>query len=154
MRRIITIALLCLTSLGGVAAADRGHHNNHHRTPTVRQHRGGGVHVHPTRRHVQPRYHYRHTQPRYHSRARVVHRPIYIRHRPVIRYHYYNYYQRPALVVERPAQLAGYYWVNGSWQWNGVEWIWMPGHYEADPNWTGQYYTPDYSSGYYYGNGY
>jgi hypothetical protein len=154
MRRIITIAFLCLASLGGVASADRGHH---HRTPTVREHRGGGVSVHPTRRHVQPNRRYvqprnRYTRPHYRSNVRVVHRPIYVRHRPVIRYRYYNYYQRPALVVENPAPLAGYYWVRGSWQWNGAEWIWQPGHYEPDPNWTGEYYTPSSGSVYFYGS--
>jgi hypothetical protein len=147
MRRIITIALLCLTSLGGVAAADRGPHRGH--APTVRNHRSGGVSVQPSRRHVQPRHHY---QPRYHGGVRVVHRPIFVRHRPVIRYRYYNYYQRPAIIVENPRPLAGYYWVNGSWQWNGAEWVWMQGHYEPDPNWTGDYYQPDESAGYYYGD--
>lgn len=148
MRRIITIAL-CLASLGGVASADRGHHRGN--APTVRDHRSGGVSVQPSRRYVQPRYHY---QPRYQSSYRVVHRPIFVRHRPVIRYRYYNYYQRPSIIVENPRPLAGYYWVNGSWQWNGAEWIWMQGHYEPDPNWTGDYYQPDYDSGYYYGAGY
>jgi hypothetical protein len=150
MRRIITIALLCLTSLGGVAAADRGHHRGN--APTARDHRSGGVSVQPTRRHNQPRYQssYRYQQ-RYRNNVRVVHRPIFVRHRPVIRYRYYNYYQRPAIVVENPRPLAGYYWVQGNWQWNGAEWLWQPGHYEADLAYSGSYYTPDYDAGYYYG---
>ena len=152
MNRIITIALVCLTSLGGVAAADRGHHRGS--APTEREHRSGGVSVHPTRRYVQPRHQYRAQQPRYRANVRFVHRPIFVRQRPVIQYRYYNYYQRPAILVENPRPLAGYYWVNGSWQWNGAEWIWAPGHYEPDPNWTGDYYTPGYDSGYNYGTGY
>lgn len=149
MRRIITIAL-CLASLGGVASADRGHQRGH--APTVRDHRSGGVSVQPSRRYVQPRYH---NTPRYHgnTNVRIVHRPIFVRHRPVIRYRYYNYYQRPSLIVENPQPLAGYYWVNGSWQWNGAEWVWSQGHYEADPNWTGQYYEPS-SAEFYFGTGY
>ena len=152
MRRIVTIALVCLTSLGGVAAADRGNHRG--AAPTVREHRSGGVSVQPTWRHSAPRYQssaYRYQQPRFHSNVRVVHRPIYARSRPVIRYRYVNYYQRPAVIVERPASLAGYFWVNGSWQWNGAEWLWQPGHYEPDPSYSGDYYAPSYDSGYYYG---
>jgi hypothetical protein len=65
-------------------------------------------------------------------------RPIYV-HRPIIRERYYNYYRRPALIVENYNPIAGYYWVPGSWQWNGYEWSWQPGHYEPDPN-DGDYY--------------
>ena len=50
-----------------------------------------------------------------------------------------------------PAPLAGYFWVSGSWQWNGAEWLWQPGHYEPDPSYSGDYYTPSYDAGYYYG---
>jgi hypothetical protein len=56
-------------------------------------------------------------------------RPIYM-HAPVIREHYYNYYRRPAIVVENYAAMDGYVWVRGGWQWNGYEWIWAPGHYQ------------------------
>ena len=52
--------------------------------------------------------------------------------RPVIRERYSNYYQRPSLVVEQYGERPGFYWAAGSWQWNGDEWIWQPGHYEAD----------------------
>jgi hypothetical protein len=65
-------------------------------------------------------------------------RPIYVS-RPVIRHRYYNYYRRPALLVENYNPIAGYYWVAGAWSWSGFEWIWTPGHYEPDPSYYGYY---------------
>ncbi len=70
-------------------------------------------------------------------------RPIYVR-RPIIRERYYDYYRRPAVVVENYGPVTGYYWVAGSWQWNGYEWIWQPGHYEPDPNYAGPAYDGSY----------
>ena len=72
--------------------------------------------------------------------------PIYVQ-RPVIRYRYYNYYQRPAVVVENYPSKAGYYWVAGQWQWSGYEWIWQPGHYEPDTSYD-SYYGNQYGSSY------
>jgi hypothetical protein len=43
---------------------------------------------------------------------------------------YYDYRYRPELIVENYGYRDGYIWVRGSWQWNGVEWIWYPGHYQ------------------------
>ena len=68
----------------------------------------------------------------------VVRRPIYVS-RPVIHHRYYNYSRRPAVIFENYNAIAGYYWVSGSWSWNGFEWIWAPGHYEPDPNYYGYY---------------
>lgn len=145
MRRIIMFALVALTMFGGVAMADR------------RDHRGG-VHVQQSRprfeRHYNngPRYerNHRYTSPRYVTRPsyRYVRRPIYVQ-RPVIRYRYYNYYQRPAVLVENYAAMPGYYWVAGAWSWNGYEWIWTPGHYEPDPNYQ-TYDQPTYDPSYDY----
>ena len=59
----------------------------------------------------------------------MVRRPIYMP-RPYIRERYYNYYRPPGLIVESYPMRSGYVWVRGSWQWNGVEWIWYPGHYQ------------------------
>lgn len=167
MKRII-ITLLALVTLGGVASADRG------RPPTVRDHRSGGVVVQPApgyqRRyqwHQQPRYNqnYRYQRPgyRYYSRPSYytrgygyyAPRPIYVR-RPYIQYRYFNYYQRPSLIVERYPSIAGYIWVAGQWSWDGYEWIWQPGHYEPDPSYTGVYSNqlPSYDGTYYYDNGY
>lgn len=73
------------------------------------------------------------------SYRHFVRRPIYVS-RPVIRERYYNYYRRPALVVESYGPRDGYYWVAGAWSWNGFEWIWQPGHYEPDPNYVEPYY--------------
>ncbi|MGE3457281.1 MAG: hypothetical protein AB7O24_19365 [Kofleriaceae bacterium] len=64
----------------------------------------------------------------------------YTYRRPVIKYRYRNYYQRPAVIVESYDPVPGYIWVQGNWQWNGVEWIWQPGHYEVDATSYDTYY--------------
>ncbi len=48
---------------------------------------------------------------------------------PVIRARYYNYYRRPALIVESYEPVPGYVWARGNWRWNGVEWLWVPGYW-------------------------
>jgi hypothetical protein len=154
MRRIIITVLIALTALGGVASADRDR----------RDHRShGGVRVdrsdpRPAYRSRQPRVvrpTYRSTyRPTYRSTYRphvnVVRRPIYVQ-RPVIRYRYYNHYQRPAVIVENYPSMTGYLWVAGQWQWNGYEWIWQPGHYEPDPAYQ-PYPDAPYNDGSYYNN--
>lgn len=74
-------------------------------------------------------------------------RPIYV-HRPVIRERYYDHYRRPSVIVENYGPVAGYYWVAGSWQWNGYEWLWQPGHYEPDPSYVGAAYDGGYDDSY------
>jgi hypothetical protein len=128
MKRIL-LTFLALGLLGGAASADRrrGGSGRHHDSRSTAR---GGVVVHttPTRVYTQPRRHYvEHT--------RVVRRPIYVQ-RPAIRYRYYNYYQRPAILVENYPAQPGYYWVAGAWSWSGYEWIWTPGHYEPDANYV------------------
>ncbi len=152
MRRIIITALIALSALGGVASADRyrGDHGRRNHT---------GVRVERNHR-TYPRQSYRtYSSPRYVVRpqVRVVRQPIYVQ-RPVIRYRYYNYSQRPTVLVENYPSKAGYYWVAGQWQWNGYEWIWQPGHYQPDTSYDSYYgsqYNSSYpSNGYYdsYGN--
>ena len=51
-------------------------------------------------------------------------------YRPWVGPHYYSYYHRPALIVESYGAMPGYYWVSGSWNWDGNEWLWYPGHFE------------------------
>ena len=70
-------------------------------------------------------------------------RPIYVS-RPIIRERYFDYYRRPALIVENYNTMPGYYWVAGGWVWNGAEWIWQPGHYQPDPNYVDQGYDDSY----------
>lgn len=83
-------------------------------------------------------------EPHYRRDVRVVRRPIFVS-RPIIRDHYYNYYRRPALIVESYGAMPGYYWVAGRWDWNGYEWLWQPGHYEPDPNYVDpNYVDPNY----------
>ena len=156
MKRIILSALVALTALGGVASADRGRGHSP-------RHAQGGVVVSPSRGHYQQsRGYYQHRQqPARYSRNyvvsrpsyRYVRRPIYVQTRPVIRYRYTNYYQRPAVIVENYNSMPGYYWVAGAWSWNGYEWIWTAGHYEPDPNASG-YYSNSYDAQYYSQNPY
>jgi hypothetical protein len=155
MKRIILSALVALTALGGVASADRGHGQSP-------RHAQGGVVVTPSRGHYQQsRGHYQ-QRPRYVQRNyryvsrpayRYVRRPIYVQTRPVIRYRYTNYYQRPSVIAENYNTMPGYYWVAGKWDWNGYEWQWTPGHYEPDPN-AQDYYSNSYDSQYYQSNPY
>ena len=81
--------------------------------------RGGGVAVHPVARGGYG----------YHGGYGYERRPIYMA-RPYIRERYYNYYRPPGLIVENYPMRSGYVWVRGSWQWNGYEWTWYPGHYQ------------------------
>ena len=39
---------------------------------------------------------------------------------------------RPVVLVENYQPVSGYVWINGGWSWDGREWIWTGGHYEAD----------------------
>jgi len=119
MRRTIILSLLGLGMLGGVAAADEHHQNRG-------GYRGGHVErVRPYRDyHAYNRGYY---NPRYERGFRYSYgygRPYYGRH-------YYDYYHRPALIVEDFVAQPGFIWVRGHWDWNGYEWIWVPGHYQA-----------------------
>jgi hypothetical protein len=110
----------------------RGNGGYRGNTVVVRDHnnyRGGGSRVIVR---GEPRYNRNY----YHN---VVRRPIFVS-RPIIRHRYFNYYQRPALIVENYNTMAGYYWVPGHWEWAGAEWIWQPGHYQPDPNYVDPYY--------------
>jgi hypothetical protein len=77
----------------------------------------------------------------------VVRRPIFVS-RPIIRERYYNYYRRPALVVENYSPMNGYYWVPGQWSWSGYEWTWQPGHYQPDTNYVDPGYDDPGYDGY------
>jgi Ni/Co efflux regulator RcnB len=157
MLKALSLTALVLGLTGGVAMADRDHgrrDHDRHGGAVVRDHRGdhrtwnrGNNVVIRDRGHwdrgsrvvirERPRYYNNYNYDR-----RVVRRPIYIS-RPFIGHRYFNYYQRPALIVENYNTMPGYYWVRGQWTWDGREWQWMPGHYEPDPS----YADPSY--GYY-----
>ena len=157
MRRIIILALLTLTTLGGVAFADRDRDHRRGGVRVDRQHQRGverpAYRYNNTPRYTYSRPTYRYTRPSYnYSRPTYssYRRPIYVQ-RPVIRYRYYNYYQRPSLIVENYPAMDGYTWVPGQWAWNGSEWIWNPGHYEpiAPTYYDGDTtYNPDYYNQY------
>jgi hypothetical protein len=148
MLKLFPLTALALGLSSGVALADR--HGDHrgaivehrsapHQTVVVRDHRdlhNGAIVV---RDHGNWRGDGRvivRTGPSY---RHVVRRPIYVA-RPIIRERYFNYYRRPALIVENYNATPGYYWVAGNWVWDGGEWIWQPGHYEPDPNYVDQGY--------------
>jgi hypothetical protein len=57
-------------------------------------------------------------------------------HRPAINVRYTNYRVRPVVLVENYDRVPGYVWVRGHWNWNGVEWIWVSGHYAVDPSYV------------------
>jgi hypothetical protein len=57
-------------------------------------------------------------------------------YRPSINVRYTNYRVRPVVLVERYDRVPGYVWVQGHWNWNGVEWIWISGHYAVDVNYV------------------
>ena len=141
MKKIILSALvLALTS--GAAMADRSHGSGH-ASGGARQ---GGVVVHSNGGHSNGGFHGNsgwHGNTVVHERGgRGYERPYYHTHgvargniwfnRPVIREHYYHYGYRPSLIVENYGPREGYVFVRGDWQWNGAEWLWMPGHYEPD----------------------
>jgi hypothetical protein len=172
MRKLLPLTALTLGLTGGVALADHGRGGDHgdhrvqvehraapgghvynNRGPVVRDHReyyGGGRVV------VRNEPHYYGGGRSYYGGGRSYYgggrnyygghsyaRPIYVS-RPVIRERYYNYYRRPALIVENFNPLPGYYWVRGEWTWDGAEWIWQPGHYEP----VGGYVGVGYDGGY------
>lgn len=146
MKRIITLALAALTLSGGVALADRhrGGHDNDRRDRWERR---------DDRRDDRrsDRRWERNDRSRWSGGVRVTRsRPTFrnntfyfagghsrVYNRPVIRYRYRNYYQRPAIIVENYDPVPGYVWVAGTWNWNGYEWMWVNGHYEVDVNYDG-----------------
>jgi hypothetical protein len=162
MRKIIPLTALVLGLSGGVALADRDHgrggerhsapqnhvvvRGDHHASGAVvvRDHRGGyngyrgGYNGYNGYRGGYNGHVVVHNAPRYHG---VVRRPIFVA-RPVIHRRYFSYYQRPSLIVENYSAMPGYFWVPGTWTWNGYEWIWQPGHYQPDPN----YIDPGYDA--------
>ena len=147
MKKILVLSALTLVALAGVASADRGRHRGHwkHRPAASWS---GGVHVSSPRVVVKPRVVVQ-SRPGYVQRPRVVRRPIFVK-APVIQYRYTNYYQRPQILVENYPAQSGYYWVAGSWSWNGYEWVWTAGHYEPDPNYVESYAQPTYDDSYNY----
>lgn len=158
MKKLLPLTALALGLSSGVALADRhgGDHRGeqHHSSAVVRDHRASVYHNnnhstvvvrgngnagwngrwHGNSRVVVNRPTYVVNRPHY-----VARRPIYVE-RPVIRHRYYNYYQRPSIIVENYGPRDGYYWVAGQWSWSGYEWIWQPGHYEPDASYSEPYY--------------
>ena len=146
MRRIIQLSALALTLSSGAAFADRFHGGHGHEGGArVVEHGGGGRVVEG--RHFEGGGHYYGGGGHYYGGGGHYYgggghyygggygygygyrHPIYV-DRPYIRERYYDYYRRPAVIVENYASMDGYTWVAGAWQWNGYEWIWQPGHYE------------------------
>ena len=120
MKRIVILSALTLSLLGGVASADRhrGGHWNRHAIVATAAACGGAAASRVTRRRSRA---YRTAPRRRRIATRVVRRPIFVQ-RPVVNVRYYNYHRRPAVLVENYAAMDGYFWVAGSWSWNGYEW--------------------------------
>ena len=157
MKKLIPLTALALGLTGGVALADRDHGSrgasvehrgnwNHGNTVVVRDHGGNrGNWNHGNTVVVRDRGGYRNwnggnrviVNGHYGHGYGYARRPIYVA-RPIIRERYYNYYRRPALIVENYNAQPGYFWVAGAWSWNGAEWIWQPGHYQPDPSYVEQ----------------
>ena len=158
MKKII-ITALALMMFGGVASADRwrGHRDTsrHSGGTVVREHRGGGWRG-DSRVVVRDRGY------RSNYRVHVNRRPVYVNNgyfrfgngvtrvynRPVIRHRYYDVRYRPQIIVQNVDPVPGYVWIQGSWNWNGYEWIWTDGYYAVDTN----YSEPYYDNGGYYDN--
>lgn len=156
MKRIITLTLAALTLTGGVALADRhrggDHRNNdrheqrqdnrHNRQDNRWERRDYGRHdrVQNNRWERNRNVRVTRTRPTFRNNTFYFAGGYHRAYRaPVIRHRYYNYYQRPTLIVENYDAVPGYIWVAGAWSWNGYEWIWANGHYEVDVNYNGYY---------------
>jgi hypothetical protein len=129
MRRYLgTIGIVFLLSTGIAAAGPHGG-----RAAVVRDHRGGGgdAVVRDHRGYSGGTVVREHRGPVHVSGGRYVFPGGVIRtyHAPVIRTHYYNYYRRPAVIVESYEPVPGYVWAKGNWRWNGGEWLWVPGYW-------------------------
>lgn len=178
MRKYI-LALSALMLFGGVASADRWGRgrdrdsSRHSGGTVVRDHR----HREPVRtdrdRGYRDRGNYRQNNYRHdHNRVRHDRRPVYANNgrfvfhggvsrsytRPVFRQRYYDYRYRPQIVVQNYDPVPGYLWVQGSWNWNGYEWMWTDGYWAVDTNYQDSYYNGGVdvgvSGGIYYDGGY
>jgi len=112
--------------------------------------------VRDNRRYDRPVVRRRYTGPVRANRRVITRRPLYVNNgtfrfhngrtvvyrRPVITRRYYNVHVRPQVIVEDYPAQYGYIWIAGSWNWNGYEWQWTSGHYEADPS-IDVYYDDD-----------
>jgi hypothetical protein len=127
MPRIFTLAMLSLALMGGTALADRGRSQVSKRGSvtysqradrTVRDHRRPTV----ARRDVHAsngRFTFHNGVTRHHART-------------VIRHRYFDYRVRPQIIVHSYDPVPGYTWIQGSWSWNGYEWIWTDGYWAVD----------------------
>lgn len=158
MKRIITLTAIALGLSGGVALADRNNGGRGGRSE-IRDHRNDRPIVRNNDRRDNRwrgndnRWRGNDNR-RYDNRVRVVRERPQFRNnrfyfgggtyrtynRPVINVRYRDYYRRPALIVENYDAVPGYIWMQGSWNWTGYEWSWVPGHYEVDQSFDDGYY--------------
>jgi hypothetical protein len=104
MRRIITLSVLSLSLLGGVAAASPGEREiSRDRHELARDNRELAR-----------------------DRAEVSRDRRELRRDEA---HYWNRNMRPSPRQERFEYRHGFNFVRGEWRWNGYEWVWAPGHY-------------------------
>lgn len=139
MRRILPLSLLALLLFGGVASADRdrGYRGDRGRRDHYQPRGGVVVRDHRTHRDYRPARRDRRAVVRNHvyvSNGRYVFHGGVTRTyaRPVIRHRYYDVRVRPTIIVENYDPVPGYIWIQGHWNWNGYEWLWISGHYAPD----------------------
>jgi len=110
MRRILSLSVLSLSLLGGVAAASPGERE------IVRD---------------------RHELARDHRELARDRAEIGRDRRELIRdeSHYRNVHFRPSARQERFEYRRGFTFARGEWKWNGYEWVWIPGHYVRLRGW-------------------
>lgn len=138
--KIIAAAALVLGLSNGSALADHRHGGPWGRSSYGAWNSGGGWHGSVA---VRPQW----NSYRGHREYFAPRRPIFVR-APVIRERYFDFRVRPRILVENYAPMTGYYWVNGRWDWDGVEWRWTPGHYEPQANYVAPNYAPSYQPTY------
>lgn len=136
MRNIVLLATLSVvaTSIltGGAASANTGH-----REPVRTVHRIEANRVVDHRELARPIVR-DHREVEIRGRAFDAHRFEGMRYehgryvRETIGARYFDINVRPAPLFEDLGVVQdGYIWVTGNWQWNGAEWIWVAGHYQA-----------------------
>jgi hypothetical protein len=139
LRNIIMGSSFALLLTAGVASADRPREAGH--GPVVREHvtvRGPAVRGPVVRERAVVREPVRGpvvrdrvvVREREHEHERPIVRGAVYMPRPMIRERYYDFHRRPVLIEENFGFRTGFIWVRGHWDWNGGEWIWMPGFYQ------------------------
>lgn len=144
MRKLAIATLLFILGTSATAMADRDRRGrdgrssysqrsnwNNHRRPVVRQN-----YRRDYRRDVRRDVRRDYRRPVYVNNGRYTFHDgrRFTYRRPVITRRYTSYAYRPQILIENYDPVPGYIWVQGHWNWNGYEWLWVSGHYAIDPS--------------------